>query len=173
MTPILTVNGISIRPVQVEDLADLYEIASNPLVGRTTNRLPSMEFRETEAWFKNNGAGRYRFVAEWPTQKVVGLVTLNHNQRPRMMHSGGLGLFVHPDYWGKGVGSALMAGVVKFSDEWLDLRRLELEVFADNPAAIHLYEKFGFVIEGTRRKAVFGDGRFHDDHVMARIREVG
>jgi hypothetical protein len=31
----------------------------------------------------------------------------------------------------------------------LNLERLELDVYIDNEAAVHLYKKFGFVIEGT------------------------
>ena len=45
--------------------------------------------------------------------------------------------------------------------------RIELEVFANNTAAIRLYEKVGFVWEGTMRDAVLIDGTFHDVHTMA------
>ena len=45
------------------------------------------------------------------------------------------------------------------------------EVYTDNAAAIHLYEKFGFVIEGTKRKYAFRDGEYVDAHVMARVRD--
>jgi RimJ/RimL family protein N-acetyltransferase len=38
------------------------------------------------------------------------------------------------------------------------------------PAAIALYKKFGFAVEGTRRGAAFRAGAFVDDHVMARVR---
>jgi putative acetyltransferase len=68
------------------------------------------------------------------------------------------------------VGSALMAAMIELADGWLGLRRLELEVWADNPAAIHLYEKFGFVVEGTGRQFGRRAGALVDAHFMARLR---
>jgi putative acetyltransferase len=38
--------------------------------------------------------------------------------------------------------------------------------------AIHLYQKHGFVIEGTRRAEAFRDGQFVDGYEMARVRGV-
>ena len=64
-----------------------------------------------------------------------------------------------------------MAAIVDLADNWLNLKRIELEVFVDNAAAIHLYEKFGFVIEGTKRKYAFREGEYVDTHVMARVRD--
>jgi putative acetyltransferase len=51
----------------------------------------------------------------------------------------------------------------------LQLRRLELEVYTDNAAAIRLYEKFGFTIEGTMVDFAFRDGQFVDTYLMARL----
>jgi putative acetyltransferase len=63
-----------------------------------------------------------------------------------------------------------MRALIDFADNWLNLTRLELEVYADNEAAIHLYESFGFEIEGTLRKHAFRDGRYIDSIVMGRLR---
>ena len=54
---------------------------------------------------------------------------------------------MHDDWQGKGVGAALMRAGLTFADNWLNLTRVELEVYADNEAAIHLYERFGFELE--------------------------
>ena len=78
---------------------------------------------------------------------------------------------VHDDWQGQGVGTALMEAAIELADRWLGLSRLELTVFADNEAAIHLYRKFGFDVEGTHRRYAFRDGGFADAHFMARIRE--
>ena len=55
-------------------------------------------------------------------------------------------------------------------EKWLNLARIELTVFTDNEAAIALYRKFGFEIEGTLRKYAFRDGEFVDAYAMARIK---
>ena len=50
-------------------------------------------------------------------------------------------------------------------------RTSKLEVYTDNEPAIHLYEKFGFVIEGTKRRYALRDGEYVDAHTMARVRD--
>ena len=73
-------------------------------------------------------------------------------------------------YQGQGVGSALLAAIVDLADNWYNLRRLELEVHADNAAGVALYEKFGFEVEGVYRKFAYRDGAFVDALAMARLR---
>jgi putative acetyltransferase len=63
-----------------------------------------------------------------------------------------------------------MHAIIDLADNWLNLTRLELEVYADNEAAIHLYERFGFEIEGTLRQHAFREGRYVDSKMMGRLR---
>lgn len=114
--------------------------------------------------------GTYPLVAEVDGE-VVGQLTLHTNpNRPRRRHAGALGMAVSDDWQGKGVGTALMAACVDLADNWLNLRRLELDVYVDNERAIRLYTKFGFEIEGTMREYGFRDGHFIDTYFMARLR---
>jgi len=55
----------------------------------------------------------------------------------------------------------------------MNVTRIEIEVYTDNVPAIALYEKHGFVVEGTCRNYAFRDGRYVDAHVMARLRPQG
>ena len=103
--------------------------------------------------------------------KIVGTADVTR-EKGRRSHVGRIGICVHDDFQGRGVGSCLMAALVDTADNWLGLRRLELSVFVDNAPAIRLYRKFGFEVEGTRRAAAFRDGAFVDDFVMARLRGV-
>jgi putative acetyltransferase len=60
--------------------------------------------------------------------------------------------------------------MLELADNWLNLHRVWLEVYTDNPTAIRLYEKYGFELEGTRRMYSYGDGRWADAYFMARLR---
>ena len=64
-----------------------------------------------------------------------------------------------------------MGAAVDLADKWLNLMRLELDVYTDNQAAIRLYQKFGFVIEGTLVNYAYRDGQFVDTYTMARVRK--
>ncbi len=79
-------------------------------------------------------------------------------------------MMVRDDWHGKGIGSALMQALVDLADKWLNLYRLELDVYTDNEPAIKLYKKFDFHIEGTRVGEAFRDGKFVDTYAMARLR---
>lgn len=65
-----------------------------------------------------------------------------------------------------------MQAAVDMADKWLNLSRLELEVQVDNEAAIRLYKKFGFEIEGTLRKYTYRDGEYVDVFAMARLKDL-
>jgi len=88
----------------------------------------------------------------------------------RRSHVGDVGMMVHDDFNGRGIGSAMMAALVDMSDNWLNLKRLELAVYVDNEPAIRLYRKFGFETEGTRRADTFRAGEYVDSLFMARLR---
>ena len=62
-----------------------------------------------------------------------------------------------------------MKAALDLADNWLNILKLELEVYTDNEAALRLYEKFGFTIEGTLVRNTFRAGQYVDAHAMARF----
>jgi putative acetyltransferase len=108
-------------------------------------------------------------VGEVEGEVIAGIV-FSSNLTPRQSHAGSFYMGVRDDWQGKGVGSALLGAVVELADKWLNLIRLELQVYVDNDAAISLYKKFGFEIEGTLRSYAFRDGEYVDAYAMARIK---
>ena len=53
----------------------------------------------------------------------------------------------------------------------MNLQRVGLEVYADNPRGRRAYEKVGFRLEGTTRRAQFVRGRYVDAHLMGLLAE--
>jgi putative acetyltransferase len=78
-------------------------------------------------------------------------------------------LAVKKCWQGKGIGSLLMNGLLDWADNWIGLTRIELTVYTDNLRAIALYEKSGFIREGTHRAYALRGGRYVDAHAMARL----
>jgi putative acetyltransferase len=101
--------------------------------------------------------------------EVVGNLGLGRDERNRG-HVGHLGMMVHHDYQGQGVGSALMEAALDLAVNWLGLMRVQLEVYPDNARAIGLYEKYGFETEGLHRAFGYREGQYVDTLVMGRLR---
>jgi RimJ/RimL family protein N-acetyltransferase len=82
-----------------------------------------------------------------------------------------LGIYIgEKDCWGRGYGTDAARVILRFAFMERNLHRVELGVFAFNHRAIHSYEKVGFVHEGARREAIFREGRYHDEYIMAVLR---
>lgn len=162
--------NILIRSAEPDDYRAFHEIYSCPRAYEGTLQLP---YPSAEMWRKRLAEppeGTYNLVAV-VDGKVVGSLGLHTNpNRPRRRHSATFGMGVHDDWQGKGIGSALLAACIDLADNWLNITRLQLEVYTDNEPAIRLYEKFGFEREGTLRKDAFRNGQFVDSHIMARLK---
>ncbi len=161
---------LEIRPVRVEDAQAFHEMLKDPAIDRTTLQLPSIEMREVEDRLENSAPWLHRFAAI-ADNRVVGSISLVQKNTPGSTHIGHIGMKVHRDYWGMGIGTKLVEKITNLADNSLDIYRLELDVSADNPSAIHIYKKCGFSIEGTKKYHTYGDGRWADSYFMARFRD--
>lgn len=101
--------------------------------------------------------------------KVVGLLVVHQPSQIRRKHVASFGITVSEQYQGKGIGSKLMEVMVDYCDNWLNIRRIELEVYAINDNGLELYKKFGFEQEGVMRDYAFRDGQYVDAIAMSRI----
>jgi len=160
---------IVIRRAEVRDAEALHAIFTGPKVIAGTLQLP---YPSVELWRKRLAevsASDYSLVATIDSDIVGNLGLHAAGKSPRRRHVGSIGMSVRDDRQGRGVGTALMRAAIELADGWLNYQRLELSVYADNLAALALYRKFGFVIEGTCRAYAFRDGRYVDSYAMARL----
>lgn len=100
--------------------------------------------------------------------RVVGWCDVQRHPFEGFRHGGVLGIGLLPEWRGRGVGAALLARTLEAA-EAAGMTRVELEVFASNPRAIHLFERAGFVREGVKRGARLLDERADDVVCMARL----
>ncbi len=100
---------------------------------------------------------------------LVGTAGLHVEGKARRRHAASVGMGVADSFSGRGIGTALLAELLGLADNWMNLLRTELTVFTDNAHAIHLYNKFGFEVEGTYRAYALRNGAYVDAHAMARL----
>lgn len=163
---------ITVRRASVQDATAYARIMGDPGVFPGLMQMP---YTNEELWrarlTESCAAGKtdLLLVAELDGA-VVGNAGLHPaGASPRRRHVLSIGIAVVPDAQGRGVGSALMQALCDYADNWFGAMRLELGVYTDNTRAIGLYQKFGFVIEGTMRGYAMRDGQFTDTHAMARF----
>ncbi|GAL17543.1 putative acetyltransferase [Vibrio maritimus] len=162
--------NVNIRPTEEKDAAGLCELFSQPKVQRETLHLPHSSLKMWQERLSNIPTGVYTFVAELD-EKIVGNIALTHSQRPRTMHTATFGIAVHDNYHDMGIGSQLIETVIDLADNWLNLMRMQIEVNTDNKAAIALYSKYGFEIEGEALCSAFRDGEYISTYYMARLKD--
>ena len=164
----------SIRPVCENDARDINEIRLQEEVLPNILAVPSETVENIRDWLSDlNPSAQHLFVAETDTggysPKVIGIVSLTISNRLRQRHSASVGIMVHKDYHGIGVGTALMEKVLDLADNWLCLVRLDLDVLADNQGALRFYKRLGFVEEGIKVMETTRFGKYVDSVFMARI----
>ncbi len=162
--------SLKIRSVEKTDIDALYELRNCPNAGKNTLAMP---FTPKETIIKMVNAmvedkNSINLVAELDG-KVVGSAGINIFQG-RRRHCASLAIAVHDNYQHRGIGTALMSALIDLADNWYRLKRIELEVYVDNEAAIDLYKKFGFVVEGTMKCYAVREGEFVDAYLMARVK---
>jgi L-phenylalanine/L-methionine N-acetyltransferase len=160
---------IVVRRAEVCDAEALRAIFAGPRVIAGTLQLPHPS---VELWRKrlaDVSPFDYSLVATIDGDVVGNLGLHEAGKTPRRRHVGSIGMAVRDDRQGRGVGTALMRAGIELADGWLNYQRLELNAYTDNLAALALYRKFGFVIEGTFRAYAFRDGQYVDSYAMARL----
>lgn len=166
---------INIRPVKIEDAPFINEMRRMDGVRENITGLITEKLSRSENFINNLTDNDQMLVAEIEKdgiKKVVGNINLHINTNLRTRHSASLGIMVHKDYQGMGIGRALIEKILDVADNWLMLVRIELGVFTDNEKAINFYKSVGFEIEGLRKYAIIRDGKYADDYIMARYRHI-
>jgi len=160
-------DGLVIRATRVSDAEALNALRNLPSHRFGTLSMPYQSIEETQRFLENrqpDGLGVVALLGD----KLVGAAGFDRSLG-RRHHAAHLGIGVHDDHVGQGIGTALLTTLLDAADNWLNIRRMELTVYTDNAPAIALYKRHGFETEGTLRAYAFRDGQFVDAYAMARV----
>ena len=71
------------------------------------------------------------------------------------------------DCWGKGLAKEALQMAIDFMINDRGIHRIEAFILESNTQSIKMHEKCGYVIEGLRRNAIFKNGKFHNQYILA------
>ena len=109
--------------------------------------------------------GDFVGVAAFDGDRLVGNCDVAGRRSRDVRHTGVLGIAIIDGYRGFGLGRAMMGAALKQAAR-LGIWLVELEVFADNDRAKHLYEDLGFRMVGAVPGKILRHGRSIDPIMM-------
>lgn len=174
-TPTLTGRLVTLRPITADDaVAIKHIIATDRDVAVLTGSVHSFdenadthsleELREVYGAWAVAEDRLVLAVLDNASGELVGEVVLNDWDEGN--RSCGFRTLLGAAGRGRGLGTEATRLVVEHGLTTMGMHRISLEVYDHNPRARRVYEKVGFVHEGTGREALRYDGRWIDVHYM-------
>jgi len=160
----------TIRHAEAKDYSALYRLFLAPENVQWTLGLPYALVNPSIERL-SSALKQHHILVACVEQEVVGCLELQNCLSLHQYHSAYIStIAVSPPWQRNGIGTQLMNAAIDLADYWLTVSRLDLLVYTDNRSAIGLFEKTGFVIEGTFRDFIFRNCDYASVHIMARLR---
>lgn len=100
--------------------------------------------------------------------ELVGFTAGRRSTTLRDRYSLEIVMDIRQAYTGNKLGEKLLLSLEGWAKN-IGIKRLELTVMTENIFAIRLYQKIGFVIEGTKRMSVHLSSGFKDQYLMSKL----
>ena len=99
--------------------------------------------------------------------EIVGNIDFHVGTRLRTDATGGVGVGWLPEVRSRGLGSLLLGRLIEWARGVPQLEKINLHMISNNPRAMGLYRKFGFVEEGRRAREIkYADDSYADEILM-------
>lgn len=160
---------LMLRRVEEED-AEIIINYLNIVGGESDNLLfGENEFNksiEEEKQFINNlDKSNNLMIIGMIDNNIVSIANIGKSFRKRISHNGEIAISVKKEYWGIGVGYAVMNELIEFAKS-NNIKNISLGVKASNNKAINLYKKCGFKEIGCHKDFFNVNGEFDDEILM-------
>lgn len=101
--------------------------------------------------------------------RMIAAASVHTPADSKTQHIGDVGIVVHEEYWGMGLGTILMEELVAWSEDTGIIKRLQLQVQERNSRAKSLYAKVGFRQEAVLERGIFIEGNYLPVCLMSRM----
>ena len=143
--------------------------ASSPYILSTAESFRSIDLKEQVKWIESCAKSAVSvIIAVYESSgRLIGLCNGRCYSDPKRKHRAALGVSIHPNFRGQGLGKKLMEVLINNIKSFTGIKIIELDVMAENLPAIKMYESLGFKRGGLFPKAfILPDGRTIDNLTM-------
>jgi RimJ/RimL family protein N-acetyltransferase len=167
--------SVYLRPAERADLPTFVRWMADAETTRNLAVRSPFSLAMEERWFDRvlaeHGKSQFHFViCLLADDRAIGTIGFHHVDYENGGAEFGIAIGEKSE-WNKGYGTDALNVICDFGFGELRLERIELDVYAANPRARRAYEKAGFVVEGTQRRAHFLNGEYVDVLRMALLRD--
>lgn len=157
--------NLKFRSGGIEDSKWITETLNTPEVAKYLIMLYPLTEHEVKEELKEavKDEDRKFIVAELDDAPVGGVGVRPGKGRTR--HIAWLGIYVRRDYWGRGIGTALMEQAIRVARDY-GCRRLMLGTYEGNERALNLYRRMGFKTESFLTEKAYIEGEWHGSIIM-------
>ncbi|MFN2136529.1 MAG: GNAT family N-acetyltransferase [Candidatus Promineifilaceae bacterium] len=160
--------SLTIRQIGVDDAGALREIRLESLHAHPVafSADPAIDAARPLSEWQERIRANPIFMA-WDGETAAGMTGFYRNPSYKTQHHGVIwGVYVRPAYRGLGLGGRLVTAAVDWARE-NGLKMAYIAAAAGNTAAIRCYARCGFSAYGLQPMAIYHDGVYHDELLMA------
>lgn len=163
--PSIRTPSLLLRPFQPADAPLVQRLAGAAQVADTTLQVPHPYLDGmAEGWISGHASAWVRaelaifaiVTLDGDLRGAISLTLAMEHQRAQ------LGYWVGVPFWGRGIATEAVTGILAFGFGTLDLHRIEATHLIRNPASGRVMQKAGMRYEGTLRDRYIKGGRFED-----------
>ncbi len=158
--------NLYLSKVETQDMEHMYEWFSNKEFLKFYDYYPPVpqtkeQVDKTFYDYENNEESDVFVIKRIEDGQVIGLAGYDEIVKENKVATLFIGIG-SKNFRGKGYGTESMNILLDYGFNDLDFHRIQLNVLEFNESAIALYEKSGFIKEGTYREFVIRDGKRYD-----------
>lgn len=167
--------SVVVRYPQADDLDEMWHFITTLSAERTFILMQGVEISlQEEAGYLDNALRQIREgkrvqLSVFSGDKLVGNAEITPSVGAKH-HVGDFGIAILDGYRGMGIGELLMSLVIEQAQVvFPDMQMISLEVFGNNPIAMSLYRKMGFVEYGRLPRGVKHRDEYVDEVLMVKV----
>lgn len=143
-------------------------VKEKAFVGMQTEQTLAQERKWLSGSLKKMKEGRGVTIIVEVNGKFSGSAGVERKPLDASSHVCSIGVGIHQDSRGKGIGTELMKTIIQQGRDVLGCKVAELSVYEPNSVAKKLYEKSGFKVTGKIPKGCHYYGKYFDEIIMVR-----